>query len=109
MARSKHIGDGRVVVSPHGNPIGNRDTPQQRAILRQSRTAQRVRAKWRPGLHVWSIGGEDAHRIERGMILRHIPMTNAQGGVLLVEWERTGTVGRHGPFILELEIVEGAK
>jgi hypothetical protein len=69
-----------------------RDTPQQRAILRRSRTAQKVRATMSAGTRVVvPLSGVE------GVVERHVPGTNAQGGSLTVRWD-SGVVGRVTPI-----------
>ncbi len=62
------------------------DTPQQKSILRRSRTARKVRAMYPEGTRVTSGKAE-------GTVRRHVPGTNAQGGYLVVEWD-SGYTGR---------------
>jgi hypothetical protein len=76
------------------------DTPQQQAVLRQSRVARKVRAKFPAGTRVASIGGPQSKRQMEGTVKRHVPGTNAQGGYLLVEWDN-GITGRIGPISVE--------
>ena len=74
------------------------DTPQQKAVLRQSPTARRVRKMWPAGARVTAAGHDTG---VLGTIQRHVPMTNAQGGDLVVLWDN-GTTGRHSPIALRL-------
>lgn len=71
------------------------DTPQQQAILRQSRTARRVRRDFPQGTRVRT-------RVMSGTVYRHVPHTNAQGGVLVVDWDN-GVRGRVSPVAVEVE------
>lgn len=77
------------------------DTPQQKAILRQCRAARIVRRRFPAGVRVWSVGGTPPKRLVQGTVLRHLPMTNAQGGMLVVAWD-TGRTGNIGPAVVEL-------
>lgn len=77
------------------------DTKQQQAILRQSATARKVRARFPEGTRVLS-GGNDRAPLARGVVVRHIPMTNAQGGTLVVLWDN-GNTGRHSAVALRRE------
>jgi hypothetical protein len=68
------------------------DTKQQKAILRTHKTAQKVRERFPAGMWVRArVGGMD------GVVERHVPGTNAQGGVLVIRWD-TGHVGRVSPI-----------
>lgn len=71
------------------------DTPQQKAILRQSRTARAVRAAFPVGTRVEGAPGVF------GTVTRHVPASNGQGGHLTVQWD-SGTVGRHSPIALKV-------
>lgn len=75
-----------------------KDTPQQAAILRspQGRAARKVRAKFPAGTRVTAAGRDTGLE---GTVRRHVPMTNAQGGTLVVEWDN-GTEGRHSAIAL---------
>lgn len=75
------------------------DTPQQRAILRQSAAARKARARFPEGTRVDSGA---AH----GTVVRHVPGNNAQGGTIVVRWDN-GTIGRHSAIMLTV-IEEGA-
>jgi hypothetical protein len=66
------------------------DTPQQKAILRQNATARKVRADYPQGTRV-TTGRMD------GTVYRHVPHSNAQGGVLVVDWDN-GVRGRVSPI-----------
>lgn len=73
------------------------DTPQQKAILRQSATARKVRRMYPAGTRVEGTSGAGGEgRGGYGTVRRHVPMTNAQGGTLTVEWD-SGHVGRVSP------------
>lgn len=72
------------------------DTAQQTAILRQSRSARAVRAKYPVGTRVRHTGGD-----QEGTVKRHIPGSDAQGGSLIVEWDN-GITGRLQPISAEL-------
>lgn len=78
----------------------NTDTKQQKAVLRQNKAARVARAKFPVGAHVTSA---DYEGLPVGTVLRHIPHSNAQGGVIVVQWPN-GSVGRHGP--ISLRVVE---
>jgi hypothetical protein len=80
----------------------SRDTRQQKAILRQCKTARAVRKQFPVGTRV--VARDAAEPRPVGVVTRHVPGTDAQGGVLVVDWEseRFGTLtGRHGPISLE--------
>lgn len=67
------------------------DTPEQRRTLRVSKSAQNAREIFPAGTPVAGrVGGQT------GVVKRHVPGVNAQGGYLLVEWE-SGTTGRTQP------------
>jgi hypothetical protein len=70
-----------------------RDTPQQRSILRRSRQAQKVRAMFPPETRVTT------GRMT-GVVKRHVPCGNSQGGHLVVTWENDVT-GRISPIAVE--------
>ena len=73
------------------------DTPQQKAILRQCRAAKRTRQRFPEGTRVRvPISGMT------GVVLRHVPGTDAQGGSLTVRWD-SGVVGRVTPINVERE------
>jgi hypothetical protein len=72
------------------------DNPQQRRTLRRHRVSQIVRGKYPAGTRVKARASG-----ELGTVERHIPQPNAQGGYLLIKWDRTGTTGRHGPIAIE--------
>lgn len=72
------------------------DTPQQRHTLRTHRTSQLVRRDFPAGTRVRARASS-----EMGTVQRHVPGLNAQGGYLLVKWDRNGVVGRHGAIGLE--------
>jgi hypothetical protein len=71
------------------------DTRQQQATLRQSATARKVRARFPAGTRVEGFTGERGTG-SFGSVRRHVPQGNAQGGLLVVEWDN-GVVGRHSP------------
>lgn len=66
------------------------DNPQQKAALRQSRAARRVRELFPEGTRVTTGAAT-------GTVVRHVPLTNAQGGYLTVQWD-SGVVGRINPI-----------
>jgi hypothetical protein len=68
------------------------DTKQQKAILRQNRIARKVRATYPQGTRVTT------GRME-GIVYRHVPHSNSQGGVLVVDWEN-GHRGRISPIAI---------
>lgn len=78
------------------NATGWTDTPQQRAILRQHRIARKVRRDFPQGTRVEGFTGERGTGIF-GTVYRHVPHTNAQGGVLIVDWDN-GIRGRNSPI-----------
>jgi len=68
-----------------------RDTTGHLRALRQNPTARKVRARFPRGTRVQGrVGGQT------GTVNRHVPGGNAQGGVLLVDWDN-GSTGRTGP------------
>lgn len=68
------------------------DTAQQKAVLRSSPTARKTRARFPSGTHVVApISGE------RGVVVRHVPNGNAQGGSLRVKWDN-GVEGLVSPI-----------
>lgn len=70
------------------------DTPGQKRALR-TRAARTVRARFPAGTPiVVPISGM------RGVVKRHVPMRDAQGGYLVVEWEN-GHTGRVTPINVE--------
>jgi len=71
-----------------------RDTPQHRRILRTHEKAQKARIKFAPGTRVHAVGSKGDLT---GEVIRHIPGTNSQGGVLLVDWSN-GIRGRVNPI-----------
>lgn len=84
-------------LKPSGKP--SPDTKQQKAILRQNRTARLVRQKFPPGTRVAAV---DANGVVQGTVERHVPGTSA-GGYLVVRWDN-GIVGR--PTAMSLMRVE---
>ena len=73
----------------------SKDTPQQKAILRQTPTAKAVRAKYPPGTRVFTHKG-DKVPIAHGTVQRHVPATNAQGGHLTIKMD-DGKIARLSP------------
>lgn len=69
------------------------DSPTQRSCLKRSRSAQRCRIKFPAGTHVTT--GRMA-----GVVKRHVPGGNSQGGYLVVLWEN-GVTGRISPIAVE--------
>lgn len=73
----------------------NPDTRQQRAALRQSSVARKVRR----------VYGQEGTRVTsgavEGTVQRHVPQTNAQGGYLVVLWDN-GHTGRHSACSVSL-------
>lgn len=73
------------------------DTPQQKAALRHNKAARVVRQRFPEGTRVRvPISGAC------GVVRRHVPGLNAQGGYLIVEWDN-GHTGRIGPINVERE------
>jgi hypothetical protein len=75
------------------------DTPQQKAVLRQNRTARTVRERFPVGTRVIvtpGAGAEPRPGAQMGTVRRHVPQTNAQGGYLVVAWD-SGVEGRISP------------
>lgn len=70
------------------------DTRQQQAILRQSRAARATRRRFPEGKMIRSRAGMT------GVVMRHVPTGNAQGGHLVVRWEN-GFRGRANPVSVE--------
>lgn len=86
------------------------DTPQQKAILRQSRTARKVRERFPAGTRVVATSGQGAEPTpgaQRGEVLRHVPGA-AQGGTLTVRWD-SGQEGRVSPGSVVREDSLGVK
>lgn len=75
-----------------------RDTRQQRAVLRNNESAQKVRIRFAPGTRVRAVGRKGGELT--GEVIRHIPGTNSQGGYLLIDWSN-GARGRVSPIIVE--------
>lgn len=65
-------------------------TPQQAAILRQSKPSQRARKRFPVGTRVAMRPGAAV----QGTVIRHVPGTDAQGGYFVVQWDH-GPIGRH--------------
>jgi hypothetical protein len=82
------------------------DTLRQRAILRQSGIARRVRAEYPVGSRVHARVFDEtgsivvALSVLGGEVLRHVPAVNAQGGHLTVRWDN-GHVGHMSPTNLQ--------
>jgi GNAT superfamily N-acetyltransferase len=74
-----------------------RDTKQQRAILRSNRSAQKARELFPPGTRVKPRPSKDEEPTARGTVNRHVPGSDAQGGTLVIDWD-SGVTGRHGPI-----------
>jgi hypothetical protein len=72
------------------------DTRQQTAILRQNRTARKVRRDFPQGTRVEGFTGTTGTG-SFGTVDRHVPHSNAQGGVLVIDWDN-GRRGRHSPI-----------
>lgn len=68
------------------------DTKQQKAVLRHNKTARWVRKTYPAGTRVTS-------GVMEGTVKRHVPHSNAQGGVLVVEWDN-GYTGRVSPIAI---------
>lgn len=74
------------------------DTPQQRATLRRSAVARRVRRDYPQGQRVESVPGPGmSGNGVFGTVHRHVPQSNAQGGHLVVDWDN-GHRGRISPI-----------
>jgi hypothetical protein len=81
------------------------DTPQQARVLRTSRVARAVRAKFPAGTRVVATpgaGAEPRPGAAHGVVVRHVPGLNAQGGYLVVRWD-SGVEGRMGASCLAPE------
>jgi hypothetical protein len=88
--------DLEIIAAAARTPYVAPDTPQQKAILRQNKPARKVRADFPAGTRVEGFTGAKGTGAF-GTVKRHVPHTNAQGGVLVVEWD-SGTTGRHSPI-----------
>lgn len=75
----------------------SQDTPHQRSTLRRSQAAQRTRARFGPGTRVCYDPVAYPKATAVGTVQRHIPGTNAQGGVLRVLWDN-GAQGYLAPI-----------
>jgi hypothetical protein len=78
------------------------DTPQQKAILRQSRVARAMRQRFPEGQRVEAVSGQgptSSASGKLGTVQRHVPGQDAQGGYMVVLWDYTWdgkpVVGRH--------------
>jgi hypothetical protein len=71
------------------------DTEQQKAILRQNKASRTMRARFRDGARVEGFTGKTGTG-SFGTICYTIPHNNAQGGVVVVDWDN-GRRGRHSP------------
>jgi hypothetical protein len=71
------------------------DTPQQKAILRSSRTARAMRKRFSYGqrVQVYAGAGSDETAGVQGTVYRHVPGLDAQGGVVVVDLD-TGVRAR---------------
>ena len=66
----------------------SRDTEQQKVALRNTAAARKVRERFPVGTRITGrVGGQF------GTVERHVPGTDAQGGVLVVKWDN-GITGR---------------
>jgi hypothetical protein len=74
------------------------DNAQQKAALRQNKAARAVREKFPVGAKVQARGAKEPKPV--GIVERHIPGMNAQGGTLKVKWPN-GNIGSHGAITLE--------
>lgn len=74
---------------------------QQRAALRQSKVARSVHTRFAKGVRVRAVDGNESS--PQGAVARHIPMMNAQGGTVVVDWD-SGVTGRHSAG--DLAIIE---
>lgn len=74
------------------------DTKQQKAVLRSSSTARKVRARFPAGQRVTSLIHDEPSGI-LGTVVRHVPGPDAQGGTVTVLWD-SGVTGRHTPINL---------
>jgi hypothetical protein len=75
------------------------DTAQQKAVLRRSAVARKVRKLFGPGTRVVvtpGAGVEPRPGAMTGTVKRHVPGVNAQGGYLVVVWDN-GREGRISP------------
>ncbi len=77
------------------------DTPEHRRTLRSVRAAQVVRSRFPAGTRVRPRGKDGQAYLSGpvGVVRRHVPGHNAQGGYLVVEWSN-GVTGRMGPIML---------
>lgn len=76
-----------------------RDTPQQRTILRRTRSAQWVRLHFPAGTRVEATPNGTLGNGRKGTVERHVPGSNSQGGTIVVAWD-SGTTGRHSAITL---------
>lgn len=75
------------------------DTPQQKHILRSSRTAARVRRMFPRGTRVEATAAADRPGNGRiGTVAAHIPGSSADGGRLTVLWDDPNPFGG-GPWL----------
>lgn len=77
------------------------DTRQQKAALRHNKVAQAVRRQFPEGTVVRPRRDVYKGLTSTGVVKRHVPGLDAQGGYLLVEWDN-GVSGRMTPGNLEV-------
>lgn len=83
------------------------DTREQQAILRLYPSARRTREHFPIGcrVHVRSFnrrGEVVALSTTGGTVRRHVPLTDAQGGLLVITWD-SGVTASHSPMNLQRE------
>lgn len=86
------------------------DTPGQARVLRTHCTAKAVRRRYYPGTLVQPRRAANEGAIPGspvGVVRRHVPGTNAQGGHLVIEWPN-GAVGNHSAAALAVYEVPAA-
>lgn len=67
-----------------------RDTPAQKRILRTKRIAQVVRRDFPAGTRIRNKDNPEW----TGTVFRHVPGMAADGGYLVVDWDKNGVRGR---------------
>ena len=82
------------------------DTPQQKRALRSNKVARWVRKNYSEGTRVVATPGAGAAprpNAMHGLVLRHVPGLNAQGGHLVVRWDN-GITGNVNPGSVTREV-----
>lgn len=73
------------------------DTLEQRCTLRSRRSAQLTRKHFPAGTRVQMDPKAYPRSTMLGTVTRHVPLSNAQGGYLVVQWDN-GHKGPLGPI-----------